>query len=135
MTAIGRILSSCGRWVARWWVSLTGVSAILYLTLMPDPVPGEPIPMFAGADKVVHAIMFGGLYGMIWVDTIRRRRRWWRRPAAWYGVGVCLFGGLIELLQGWMGLGRGCDVLDWYADGAGVLLAAGVIRLFRRWHQ
>lgn len=37
-----------------------------------------------------------------------------------------LFGGAIELLQSWMGLGRGCDMLDFLADGAGAMLSACV---------
>lgn len=101
---------------------------ILYLTLFPQPLGDEEFPMFPGADKVVHAIMFGTLAGALIFD------RWHEgRTLSWKGAVLCAIaataaGGLIELLQQWMALGRGCDIYDFLADTAGALLAIPVTR-------
>ncbi len=64
------------RTLQRWpsWILTIVVSlAILYLTLMPQPLPDDTPKLFPGADKVVHALMFGGLTFVILLDTQRRR--------------------------------------------------------------
>lgn len=105
--------------------------AILYLTLVPHPLPEEDMPSFPGADKVVHAVMFGGLALVALFDLrLSMRRR--------LGLGVCIvvtvlstvLGGCIELLQQAMSMGRGADWLDFLADAVGALAA---LILWRRW--
>lgn len=106
--------------------------AILWLTLAPHPLPESDVTLFEHADKVVHALMFGGMVFALVID----RELWWQRryeqtgamprgslvPLAVMALAVILFGGAIELLQAWMGLGRGCDLLDFLADILGVVL-------------
>lgn len=116
---------------------------ILWLTLAPRPLPEADIPVFEGADKIVHALMFGGLVFVMVLDRevwrIRREsvsgasqvnERWW--VAAFCLLAIILGGG-IELLQGAMEAGRSCDIADFWADSAGALIAAlvapGIIRL------
>lgn len=49
-------------------------------------------------------------------------------------AGVCVaFGGGIELVQGAMDMGRGCDVWDFVADTAGVALSLAVTPVIVRW--
>jgi len=36
-------------------------AVILYGTISSDPAGVEHLPMFPGADKLIHAVMFGGL--------------------------------------------------------------------------
>lgn len=109
------------------------VLAILWLTLAPHPLPADDIPMFfPNADKLVHALMFGGLVFALVIDRelfLQRRylttSRMPRRsclPLILFFVAATLFGGLIELLQNAMGLGRGADWLDFAADASGALL-------------
>lgn len=106
------------------------VCAILWLTLAPKPLPDSDVRLFEGADKLVHACMFGGLYFVLSLD----RRLFHGRGAMPRGkfvpallALVCIvFGGAIELIQGAMEMGRGCDVWDFVADTAGVLLAVAV---------
>ena len=45
-----------------------------------------------------------------------------RADLPWVGVAVVAIGGLIELLQGAMGLGRDAEWLDLVADALGVAL-------------
>lgn len=64
------------RTLQRWpsWILTIVVSlAILYLTLVPHPLPDDTPQLFPGADKVVHALMFGGLTFVILLDTQRRK--------------------------------------------------------------
>lgn len=47
-------------------------AAVLYLTLVPKPLPDNDIEWFEGADKVVHAIMMLGITGSLGLDYMRR---------------------------------------------------------------
>ena len=56
-----------------WLLTAVTVAAILWLTLVPRPLGDMKPELFPGADKVVHAIMFGGLALMILTDCSRSR--------------------------------------------------------------
>ena len=45
------------RGLPAWTLSIVCCLIILYLTLLPDPLNGNHVSLFEGADKVVHAIM------------------------------------------------------------------------------
>lgn len=113
---------------------------LFWLTLAPHPLPEEDIPAFPGADKVAHAVMFGGVYFVMMFDwTGWKRRRGDKTATAGTGValaaaGMCVaLGGGIELLQEGMGLGRGCEWWDFVADIAGVALSVWVSPPVIRW--
>lgn len=108
----------------RWIFTILTVMLILWLTLAPQPL-GEVKPMlFEGADKVVHAIMFGFLLFIIFFDKVRKggRQGVSMRFVFLSGTGVIAFGIAIEYLQEWEGLGRSFDVLDIIADIIGIML-------------
>lgn len=122
-----------------WILTLVTLAAILWLTLAPDPLPDEmDIPLFPGADKVVHGLMMAGLVWAACIDLMRKDRslHQWRRlrssTVMIVVVIVSLFGGGIELIQKAMDMGRGADPLDFAADMAGAV-AAGVIVLALPW--
>ena len=125
-----RLYYSLPCWVLTAVVSL----AILYLTLVPRPLPDVDMPLFPGVDKLVHAIMFGGLSGTMVLDWSR-----WRgvalsaRSLVVVALVSTLAGGLIELLQLVMAMGRGCELWDFVADGVGAFLGAWVARPVARW--
>lgn len=100
-------------------------AAVLYLTLVPKPLPDNDIEWFEGADKVVHAIMMLAVTGCLGIDYLRRYgKRELQAPALLITVFVLatgVFGGIIEVIQGWMGLGRGEDIMDFIADCVGAL--------------
>lgn len=102
------------------------VAAILYLTLVPRPLPDTDLSLIPHMDKIVHGCMFGGLVFVLALDCRRSRRH--IRLTATVMTLLCVisvaFGGLIELLQEWMGLGRGCDIYDFLADTAGAVTSA-----------
>lgn len=112
-----------------WTFTTIVFVAILYLTLMPDPLPDNDIELFPHADKVVHAIMFGGMYFVAYFDRYRQKlkRTSEGNVSVYYVIAVALsvvaFGGVIELAQSAMGAGRSADWLDFAADTAGVILS------------
>lgn len=108
-----------------WTLTVVVSIAILYLTLVPRPVPDDMIPPIPGLDKIVHALMFGGLAGAIVLDRTRRHGCSRLRPLASLAAVIAMAaGGVIELLQGAMGMGRGMEVTDFIADGIGAWLGA-----------
>ncbi len=127
--------------IPSWTFTVVVVAAILYLTLVPSPLPQSDlkIPYF---DKIAHVCMFGGLVFVATLDYARAAMPRDLSVPVMTVIAVCatLFGGFIELLQGWMGLGRGCDLMDFIADGAGAVVSAFVsMRLvgfmLRKGHQ
>lgn len=126
-------------WPKRWISTALVVLAILYLTLVPRPLPDNNIDI-PGLDKAVHAVMFGGLAFVACIDmAMRGRGRYAFLPScrAWgVAIAVAAFGGAVEIAQQSMGAGRSGDVWDFAADCAGVaigiLSATGALRA---WHK
>lgn len=102
---------------------------VLYLTLFPKPLGDEEIELFEGADKVVHFIMFGGLTGTFIFDRRRTLRTLPMAGAVATAFVVTALGGVIELLQDAMDMGRGGDPADFTADLLGAFAAVGICRM------
>ncbi len=102
--------------LARLWVVL-GVLLLLVVVLF-CLLPGQDVPDLVGSDKLKHFVAFGLV--AFWFASILVRS-----DLLWVGIAVVLIGGLIELLQGMMGLGRDPEWLDLAADALGV--AAGLV--------
>lgn len=106
-----------------WWPSGLVIIVVLYLTCWPDPLPSETIPIFPGADKLFHAIMFGGIVGALDFDYFRVHR------VLPYSIKLCFafcaiaLGAVTELIQSIEIIGRSCDFFDFCADIVGVLIA------------
>lgn len=100
------------------------VVAILYLSLAPDPLPDqEKLFLFPGADKVVHFIMYWGLSITFCFDFYRKsyaKSEQLAMRAAF--IASVIMGGVIEILQANMALGRSGDIVDFIADTAGVAI-------------
>lgn len=106
------------------------VCAILYLTLTPQPLPPTDEISFEWFDKVGHFFMFGGLCFAMTFDfrlaavrrpgSCRAARNWQRQ--LWLALAAIILGGLIELLQMWMALGRTAEWADFAADVLGALV-------------
>lgn len=104
--------------------------AICWLTLVPPPLPDNDFELFAGADKIAHAIMFAALAAALYIDMQRRPN-----PLSKQICLICAFvfsalaGGVIELVQTAMDMGRSGDWLDFAADCIGA--AAGSVLAWR----
>lgn len=120
-------------------------SAILYLTLAPDPVPGTDLMLFQGTDKAVHAIMMLGLMLTASFDYARTSYQAVSRvPLINYAIiagMTILFGAAIEVVQEISGLGRSAEIADLIADAIGALIGlllapsvtTSVIRFLRQY--
>ena len=86
-----------------WVLSAVTVSAVMYLTLVPRPLPDMGVSFWEHTDKVVHAIMMAGVVWAVSLDIMRRNRSRVIRLRFPDIVAVCvavvLFGGAIELAQ------------------------------------
>lgn len=102
--------------------SLITLIVILYLTLFPHPLGEEMPPLFPGADKLVHAVMFGFLTLMLLLDK-QRKNNWktvtWATDFKAMMISACI-GIAIEFAQFWMALGRSFELFDMIADCIGV---------------
>lgn len=116
------IENTVGRMPAYANVSIV-TALILYLTLFPDPLPDETPPLFAGADKIVHAIMFWAMATSWMFDRYRRHHALGRRAMAIIISTTIALGGGVEVAQQLMALGRGAEPADFVADCAGVIVA------------
>ena len=116
------------------------IAVVLYLTLVPKPLPDNDIHWFEHTDKVVHGVMMMGVYLALTIDVIKRKRQPVGLSSSYrilFLAAVIVLGGIIELLQGGMGLGRGCDLYDFIADAigayAGYLIAIRYSSGFAAW--
>lgn len=108
--------------VPRWVLTVVCTLLILYLTLVPKPLPDNDIRFWEHTDKLVHAIMFGALFVCGYLDLWRGQRAAAR--GAWLlAAAVAVLGGVIEIVQQAMAMGRGGSAGDWLADCGGILLA------------
>lgn len=106
-------------------LSLLVVAGVLYLSLA--TLPQDAVPAVPNLDKVVHVGMYLLLSGMLWAEFLRVSYRkdtpLWH---AWVGACLCpvLFGGFMELMQGWCTELRSASWLDFAANVLGVALAS-----------
>lgn len=110
-----------------WTLTVAVAAAILYLTLIPRPLPDDMPELFPGADKVVHGIMFAALAGVIVIDRCRSAAKAPSRRLMLAAAGIATAAGaLIELLQLWMAMGRGCEAADFAADTVGAFIGGWI---------
>ena len=112
--------------IRKYPVSLFLIAAIWTVCLIPIPETAlNDVPMM---DKWTQFVMFGGLSLCIISEYVYRHRK----PKGWDValVGILLpfaMGGMIELAQAYCtGGNRSGDVMDWLADGIGVLIGAAI---------
>lgn len=109
--------------IKNWWPSGLTLAVVLYATLWPDPVGADGMMWFPGMDKLIHAVMMGGLTGAFIFDRRRSGRKLTRRFINATGLAVLIFSGLDEWAQSAMNLGRAFEAADLLADAAGIGVA------------
>lgn len=116
--------------IKRWWPTATVVCLILYATLMPQPDVPKDVPLFEGADKVVHAGMMGVLAAAAVFDLRRGGNACDLRTMAGVALWVMAFGVLTELAQGALTADRGADPADALADWTGAIVSLIICKLY-----
>lgn len=106
--------------LARWlfWPALL-FAFVMAILPHPPRIPGEPI------DKVQHIAAFATLTLLAGLGYPRIR------PVALVAA-LATFGALIEVIQSIPALHRSCDILDWLADMAAVLVMLAIVLAVRR---
>ncbi len=102
-----------------FWLAL---AFAVTMALLPHP-PHLPIDRFG--DKFEHMLAFGTLTvlaDLAFVSTPRLR----------IAERLSFLGALIEVTQSIPALHRDCDIRDWIADTAAILVVTGVVALWRR---
>lgn len=111
--------------ITAYWPSALTLGVVLYATLFSDPLGDHEMPPIPHLDKLIHAVMMGGLFGAIAFDRQRadKSRRLSRRFLNTLAIAIMAFGILDEIAQVSMGLGRSGDIYDLAADWSGVIVA------------
>lgn len=99
------------------------LGVVLYATLWPDPTGSVGAGFFPGADKLIHAIMMGGLLGAIIFDRRRSGKRLTVKFVVYSALCLTLFSAVDEIAQHYMNLGRTWDIMDFGADCGGLIIA------------
>lgn len=112
-------------YLRRYPLSLLLILAVIYLSFFKPPT--DSLIAFPYMDKLIHACMYFGISGMLWVEFLRTHRRkaapLWH---AWVGALLCpiLLGGVVEVLQEHCTTYRGGDWWDFVANATGASLAS-----------
>lgn len=107
----------------RFWPSMIVVALIVYATVNDEPEGADLLPPIPYLDKLIHAIMFGGLFGALCFDIRRAGWALTRRTLLWLFVGCSLAGACDEVAQTYLTSVRQGDPTDWLADTAGIAVA------------
>lgn len=118
----------------RYWGPVCAYAALIfYLSSLPHPE--ERLPSFVGlfSDKVLHAVEYAVLGGLVY-----RAFRWGTNGAlqAWAGalalLATSLYGLSDELHQAFVP-NRDASGWDWLADSVGAMLGVAVVHRLPRW--
>jgi VanZ family protein len=93
-------------------------------------IPGQDMPDTHVNDKLEHFLAYGMLGGLIFLNL------WTRRPARRNIGGLVLaigaaYGAVDEWTQAIPYIHRSCELRDWFADVAGLSIAAGGMTLVK----
>jgi VanZ family protein len=97
----------------RLWLAV-GIGMLLVIAVV-CLLPMKELPSTGMSDKAEHFLAFGAL--AFWFGSIVVRR-----DLPWVALAVVAFGGLIEIAQSSMDLGRQGDWLDLAADSGGMII-------------
>ena len=113
------------RRLQQFWPSLLTLAVVLYATWLPADVEPDNLPPIPYLDKLIHAVLFGGLCGAVIFDCKRRdRHSRLSRRIVWRVVAVvAAFAVVDEVVQGLLPIDRPSDYLDLLADWLGILIA------------
>ena len=111
-------------------LTLLCLALIVYLSLVID-IPETPLDNVALIDKWTHFVMYGGSCTVMWWEYLRCHRRMnWPKMWLYAIIGMMVLGGVIEILQPYVG--RSGEWLDFGADAVGILLGAAIGMMMKK---
>lgn len=113
------------RRLLQFWPSLLTLAVVLYATWLPADIEPSNLPPIPHLDKLIHAVLFGGLCGAVIFDCKRRdrRARLGRRTVWRVVMAVAVFAVVDEVVQGLLPIVRPSDYVDLLADWFGIVIA------------
>ena len=118
-----------------WRHKLTITALVVYwpiiFTLAHIPIP-QLIQQAGLSDKGLHFIVYLILSFLLWFSVRPENKINWRKATAWWVLLATLgYGGLDEIVQGF--IGRNCDIFDFLADVKGVTVGLILASFFSFW--
>ena len=105
-------------------VSCFLIAVIWYLSLFFN-APKTPFDSMQLIDKWVHFVMYGGTFGVLWIEYLRQHSHAnFTKLFVWAWMAPILMSGIIELIQEYCTEKRNGDWIDLMANAIGVTLAA-----------
>lgn len=114
------------QFISKWWPSGICIAVILYATLASNPTPDVDMSFFPHIDKLIHAIMFGGVTGALAFDYERANRvalPMLRKKILVYAAFIAIFAVADEIAQALFTETRAAEVWDAIADFSGIAIA------------
>lgn len=121
------MVSKITRFLKCWWPTIIVMAVVCYAIFFPDPMGDSMDMSIPHLDKLIHAIMMGGIVAAVAFDLHRAdmsHNCLTFKSMAVITLAVMSFGVVSEILQSAMGLGRTGDIFDIAADWGGALIAA-----------
>ena len=111
--------------ICHYWSSMIVVAVIIYVTWIPRPIESEYLLQIPYVDKLIHAIMMGGLLGALLFDYQRQNktRALTAKRVLEFAICVAAFGVFNEIIQGTLPIERSFDLSDILANWLGTLVA------------
>jgi len=109
-------------------LGVTAVIGVLLLVKMPDQVS---MPRVMNGDKYIHAFLFLILSWVVYHDARRAQLKQWLvylLAALW----PMLWGGVLELIQGYCLSYRSGSWWDWVADLIGIAMGVSLCRVWQK---
>ena len=107
-------------------------SAIFVLTHIPIPGPPIVLKTIVISDKALHYLVYLLLVFLLWFAVSPYKKVNWRRATVWWILFIVVwYGAFDQWLQGYVG--RSPEVMDFFADLAGVLTGLVLLSIFPFW--
>ncbi len=105
---------------------------ILILSILPVGTEGKSVFfVFPGADKVIHAIMYGVFSGLLTNGFLRSQGFKWKKLLLLLAA-ILTYSVLIEIIQQYLTSYRNGEFLDVLANMAGILVGAALVYTYRK---
>ena len=124
------LLFSIPQWL-RISLSLIYLTIVAFLSLLP-PNDFPDIPLFLGADKVVHTCLYLGLTWLACWSMHAENKRVWYYLIVLFSIS---WGIIMEIFQYLMHMGRSFDVYDIFGNSIGTLIGALIYILMAQYKK
>jgi VanZ family protein len=117
--------------IAAWWLTVTAYAGAIFLaSSTPNPLGIQRLPPFV--DKVVHAVVFGGLSFTVWRALRSSAPHAAATRLSLLAIVLTASYGLTDEFHQSFVPGRTMEMLDLAADAGGACLVQGAIGLYGR---